>query len=151
MDMSYKMGAAADAVEGAELTKEMQLYSDVGGAGAGVTSGELEEVMEEMKENVENVEERRLALEGDLGLGDVEFDEEEMGKELDEEVRVNREREGEGESNGRETEEGLKEFIANLEAQVPVPCDETPLLHDPPANGTQEIRGDYRKGERRRG
>lgn len=151
MDMSYKVAAAADAVEEAKLMRETQICSGVSGVGERVTSEELEEVVEEMRENVEDAEEIRVALEGDWGLGGVEFDEEEMGRELDEEVRVNREREGGGETYGEETEEGLNEFIANLERQVPDPYDEILSSYDPTKNETEGVRRDGGKEERGKG
>lgn len=121
MDMLHEMGKARDLSEEAELNEEVR---QIVKSQEEMTVEDVERLIEEMRDNMENIDEVGQVLQADmLVAGEAEgWDEEEMERQLEEEVRnMNL---GEGGSAGvgqgvGETEESLNEFIRDLEVRLP--------------------------------
>eukprot|EP00177_Eucheuma_denticulatum_P003353 GFKZ01006060.1.p1 GENE.GFKZ01006060.1~~GFKZ01006060.1.p1 ORF type:complete len:249 (+),score=53.86 GFKZ01006060.1:304-1050(+) len=138
MNMQYNMATTQDAIEEAALVREteqeMGLHR-VNTVGPVLGGEDINDLLDDVRENIREVDEVTMAFAADVALDDEGWDEEEMVKELEEEVARNAQYDDVGER--QETEESLMKFIQHLESQVPAPNDQKPTEYIPPRNRTR--------------
>lgn len=138
MNMQYNMATTQDAIEEAALVRETERELGLHRSntlGNALGGEEIEDLLDDVRENIREVDEVTMAFAADVALDEQGWDEQEMAKELEEEVARNAKYDGTlGE--GHETEESLMNFIQHLESQVPEPNDQIPAEYVPPRNRT---------------